>query len=97
MDDNGGFESLFEIDPSKLRRPKISRSLVTMIVGGLAALTILMSTFYQVQPEEVGVILRFGKFIKVTEPGLHMKAPFIETMLPVQVQRQLKQEDAGPE
>ena len=70
MDENG-FESLFDIDPQKIRRPKVPRSLVTSIVGGIAALVVLMSTFYQVQPEEVGVILRFGEFIKITEPGLH--------------------------
>jgi membrane protease subunit HflK len=38
----------------------------------------LFSTLYQVQPEEVGVVLRFGRYVRTTEPGLRMKMPFVE-------------------
>ena len=31
---------------------------------------------YTIQPEEVGVLQRFGKFIKINGPGLHFKIPF---------------------
>jgi membrane protease subunit HflK len=62
-------------------------------IGGLLLLVVLMSnTLYQVQPEEVGVVLRFGKFSRTTEPGLRMKIPIMETVQKVPVQRQLKQE-----
>jgi len=53
---------------------------------------LLLSTFYQVQPEEVGVVLRLGRFVRTTDPGLRMKIPLIEQVTKVQVQRQLKQE-----
>ncbi len=44
-------------------------------------------------PEEKGLILRFGKFERTTDPGLHFKAPFgIERVIKVPVQRQLKAE-----
>ena len=51
-----------------------------------------MGTVYQIEPEEVGVILRFGKYARTAEPGLHFKLPFVEDMTRVPVQRQLKQE-----
>ena len=92
MDDDRSFESLFEVDTSRIPRPNIPTNLIKFIIIGILAVMLLWSTFYQVQPEEVGVILRFGEFIKITEPGLHVKVPFVDTMTPVPVQRQLKQE-----
>ena len=66
--------------------------------AALAALTVLLAVFagftslYQVQPEEVGVVLRFGQYVRTTEPGLRTKIPLAEEVLKVPVQRQLKQE-----
>ena len=57
-----------------------------LIVGGL------LSTFYQIQPEEVGVVLRFGRYVRTTDPGLRAKLPLLETVIKVPVQRQLKHE-----
>ena len=62
-------------------------------IGSLLLLVFLISsTLYQVQPEEVGVVLRFGKYLRTTEPGLRMKIPLVETVQKVPVQRQLKEE-----
>ena len=59
----------------------------------VVALVMLNSTFYTVEPEEVGVILRFGQYERVTEPGLRLKLPNpIETVTKVPIQRQLKEE-----
>ena len=38
------------------------------------------------------MILRFGKFKRTTDPGLHIKIPLIEALTKVPVQRQLKME-----
>lgn len=48
----------------------------------------MFSGFYRVQPDEQGVVLRFGKFVQTTQPGLnyHMPAP-IETVLTPKVTR----------
>jgi len=65
------------------------------VVWGLGAFLIavaLFSTLYQVQPEEVGVVVRFGKYMRTTEPGLRMKIPFLEQVYRIPVQRQLKEE-----
>jgi membrane protease subunit HflK len=73
--------------------PKIPPKVVKGALLGLAAIALLWGSFYQVAPEEMGVILRFGKFVRTSEPGLHMKLPLgIERLTRVPVQRQLKQE-----
>jgi len=58
----------------------------------LLVLIIIMSGFYVVQAENVGVILRFGKYTKTTDPGLHIKIPVIDKVYQVAVERQLKEE-----
>lgn len=68
------------------------RPLGRLLLAVIAGLVIVAGTLYQVQPEEVGVVLRFGRYVRTTEPGLRMKLPFIEKVMKVPVQRQLKQE-----
>ena len=80
------------IDLSKIRPPWFSQKAVGIGVIVLIGLLTVMSTLYQVQPEEVGVVTRFGRFVRTTEPGLRMKMPFLESVIKVPVQRQLKQE-----
>ena len=53
------------------------------IVYGLIALVALWlgTGFYKVLPDEAGVVLRFGQWVKTTEPGLHYHLPYpIETV-----------------
>jgi membrane protease subunit HflK len=60
-----------------------------LLIGAL----VLFSTIFTIQPEEVGVVLRFGKYIRTADPGLNFKLPApMEKVLKVPVQRQLKQE-----
>lgn len=68
---------------------------VATIVRGLALILVLAgvwSSVYQIEAEEAGIVLRFGKYIRNTDPGLHFKLPFVEDVLKVPVERQLKQE-----
>jgi len=55
-------------------------------------LLLLFGSFYQIEPQEVGMVMRFGKYARKTDPGLHLKLPVVEQVLKVQVQRQLKEE-----
>src|SRR5207247_2341604 len=49
--------------------------------------------YYQVDPNEVGIVQRFGAYVRTTSPGPHFKLPFgLETVTKVPVQRQLKME-----
>ncbi|HEX9427880.1 MAG TPA: FtsH protease activity modulator HflK [Candidatus Polarisedimenticolia bacterium] len=71
-------------------------SLARLVLGGAAALAFvvaLFTSYYQVEPDEVAVVQRFGAYVRTTEPGPHLKVPFfIETATKVPVQRQLKME-----
>ncbi|MBD3852875.1 MAG: FtsH protease activity modulator HflK [Acidobacteria bacterium] len=59
----------------------------------LIAAMVVISSVFTIQPEEVGIVLRFGEFNRTTDPGLNFKLPApMEQVLKVPVQRQLKQE-----
>jgi membrane protease subunit HflK len=61
--------------------------LAVLIVGGVYA------SVYTVAPEEAGVIQRFGRYVRVTGPGLHFKLPFgIETVSKVKTGRNFQME-----
>jgi modulator of FtsH protease HflK len=36
----------------------------------------LFTTFYQINSDQQGVVLRFGRYVETAEPGLHTKLPF---------------------
>jgi len=60
---------------------------VTLIVLALIALW-GFSGFFQVEPDELGVVLRFGKFVREVQPGLNYHLPYpIETALTPQALR----------
>lgn len=80
------------VDMSKLKIPNIPWRTAALGLLALVVLVSLLGTVYQIEPEEVGVIQRFGKYAREAPPGLHFKLPFVEEMTRVPVQRQLKQE-----
>lgn len=58
-----------------------------------AAAAMLWSSFYTVEAESEGVLLRFGRFIRTTDPGLHFKLPLgMDEVLIIPTRRQLKME-----
>ena len=62
-------------------------------IGILLLAIIIFSSFYTVQAEAQGVVLRFGKYVKTVDPGLRFKFPLgIDEVSIVPVRRQLKQE-----
>ena len=68
------------------------RKYLTPALIVLALLIVAFMTVYQIQPEEVGVVTRLGRFVRTSEPGLNFKMPLLEGVQKVPVQRQLKQE-----
>jgi membrane protease subunit HflK len=59
-----------------------------IVVVALVAVAWLLSGFYRVQPDEQGVVLRFGKFVATSNPGLNYHLPYpIETVLTPKVTR----------
>lgn len=65
---------------------------VRQIVVGALVLVLVWTGFFQVGPEEVGVITRFGKYTREVNPGLNFKIPLVERVTKVAVERQQKQE-----
>ena len=62
-------------------------------IGLIVLLTLAAwMAFFQIEPMEVGVIVRFGKYVRTVEPGLNYKIPLIETVYKVAVERQQKME-----
>lgn len=63
-----------------------------VIAIGIVGVILLFSSIYTVEPEEVGVVQRFGEYVRTAESGLNFKIPFTESVQIVPVERQLKQE-----
>jgi membrane protease subunit HflK len=64
--------------------------LVLLVI--VVAITLVMS-FYTIDANENGVVLRFGKYLKTTYPGLHVKFPWgIDKVYTVKVDYQYKEE-----
>ncbi|MCF7916998.1 MAG: protease modulator HflK, partial [Candidatus Omnitrophica bacterium] len=64
----------------------------TLIVGIIILIILISNIFYSIQPNEVGVVLRFGKYVRTTQPGLHLKIPFVEGVTPIKTKYVYKQE-----
>jgi membrane protease subunit HflK len=69
---------------------------VRLLVGIAIALLLIIlvwTSYYTVQAESEAVVLRFGKFLKTVEPGLHFKLPLgIDVVSVLPTRRQLKLE-----
>ena len=53
-----------------------------ILIVALAVIAWLNAGIYKVQPDEQGVVLRFGKWVDTTSPGLHYHWPYpFETVL----------------
>ena len=70
---------------------KLSKN-IRWIVLGVLTIVVAFSSFFTVDPEEVGIVTRFGEFTRTAQPGLNFKAPFLEDVRLVPVERQLKHE-----
>ncbi|HYU41519.1 MAG TPA: FtsH protease activity modulator HflK [Vicinamibacteria bacterium] len=73
--------------------PRPSLGQVRTILAVLVVLVFLFTSYYQVEPDEVGVVQRFGRFVGTSGPGPHLKIPFgVDSVTKVPVQRTLKLE-----
>lgn len=64
-----------------------------LIIAAILAIFLGSSCFYTVAVDEVGMIQRFGKYVRTTQPGLNLKLPTgIETVTKVKVKYVFKEE-----
>ena len=82
------------IDIGQFKPPaKPPAGMLVVIALVILGLVVVFNSVFQVEPEEVGVVLRFGKYVREAQPGLNFKLPTpLETVQKVPVQRQLKEE-----
>ena len=79
-----------EINIKQIKLPK--KKIITGVII-LAAVIFFATGLYTVNPEEVGVIQRFGKYLSTTQPGLHFKIPFgVDNLTKVKVKLVFKEE-----
>ncbi len=63
------------------------------VIVGIVLLSFIFTSFYTVDPEQVAIVLRFGKYVRTSGPGLNFKLPLgVEEVIKVPVERRLKQE-----
>ncbi len=86
------------IDPSdiinagKKKLPEMVKY-IPYITAALIAVIFIGSGLYSVGPDEVGVVRRFGKYVRTTNPGLNIKIPFgVEKVNNVKVRYIFKEE-----
>ena len=73
--------------------PRFPARLIASVVIVILLVILIWTACYTVQAESEGVVLRFGKFLKTVEPGLHFKLPFgIDEVTVLPTRRQLKLE-----
>lgn len=77
---NGSIPDMNSTDKNNLKKLFI---IVPIFFGILAVL----SSIYTIQPGEIGVIQRFGKFSSYTNPGLNLKIPFVDRLTKVNVEK----------
>src|SRR5262249_10775659 len=91
-------EELLRRSQDKLRTVLPGGNLGTkgFVLIALAALVIWgFSGFFRVEPDELGVVLRFGKYVRDAKPGLNYHLPYpIESVLSLKV-TQVKRIDVG--
>ena len=73
------------IDFANIQKPGGFDFKISWIIAAVALLW-LATGFYQVQPNEQGVVLRFGKYADTTDAGLHYHLPYpIEEVVKVNI------------
>jgi len=73
--------------------PQVDKRMLGYLATGLIILIILVTSLYTIDADAVGVIQRFGKYVRTTDPGLHLKMTGgIDTVKKVKVQRVFKEE-----
>jgi len=68
--------------------PKLDVRMAVLTVIAVVVLMILYSAYYQIEPGEQGVVLRFGRYSRTAFAGPHLKLPWpVESLLREQVAR----------
>lgn len=61
---------------------------IAIVIGVLAVVVLPFLSYYTVNEGERGILLRYGKIVKVAEPGLGFKIPFMESVEKISTRNQ---------
>ncbi len=93
MSDNNSFEDQQGPQMPEFRLPEFNMAKVGPLLAVGMVVILALTSFYTIDPEETGLVLRFGKYISASDPGLHFKIPLgVDRVLKVPIQRQKKEE-----
>ncbi len=53
------------------------------IAAAILVVMLAFNSFYTLDEQERGVVLRLGKYLKTENPGLHFKVPLVDQVIPV--------------
>ena len=54
--------------------------LIPLVIVAIIVLYLVLGSFFTVRTAEVAIITRFGKFLRVAQPGLNWKSPFFDSL-----------------
>lgn len=67
-------------------------SKIILVILAVIAFQVIYSSFYTIEPGQRGVVLRFGKYNKLAQPGLNFKVPLMDDVIKVDVETVRKEE-----
>ncbi|MFC1548454.1 FtsH protease activity modulator HflK [Candidatus Omnitrophota bacterium] len=93
-DDFRSPEDLFKQEVKNVKQlGKNYAKYVPVFIATLVIIFGLQGSIYMIGPDEVGIVQRFGRYVRTTDPGLHVKFPFgIEKATPIKVKKIFKEE-----
>src|SRR5580658_3641066 len=54
--------------------------LLILAIAGIILLTVIFGSFFTVSTAQVAVVTRFGKFMRIADPGLNWKMPYFDSV-----------------
>lgn len=87
------FEEILKRIRNSAKFPGFSQGPFWMILLVVLLVLVALNSYYVIEPQETGVVQRFGKFVYTTDAGLHFKIPFgVDTVRKVVTGRVLQHE-----
>ena len=86
LNDGVDFDDIVRLAKDKVRRVTRIPGLGGKGLGLIAVLVVIawgLTGIYKVQPDEQGVVLRFGKWVETSPPGLHVPSALSDRDGPV--------------
>ncbi len=74
---------------------QVNNRTVSIGIGAVVLLWVALTSTYRIDPQERGVVLRFGRYVETTGPGFHFKLPNpIDTVIKPKVE-EIRSVDIG--